>query len=290
MVKISEKRARGEAWHAPAWLLELALEALGRPFDLDACAPADAQPAPAAATRHKGDSGLGREWSGAVFLNPQHGNAPLDRWLDKAVRAVHWDKSAAAVVAMLPADPESPWWRTYVRGWATVFLVRRRFRLGDDRTRPPYAAALAIWGDAAAFRAHIDAQPRSRVNGAWLSAYRAEARQAPFLQSLTTKERMRKLYGSYDEFHRNLEAWTARMPADYAAAIAGTRGQPAEPGAETEAIPGDTGDNPFRTNRWGYVTHVNGRPIHWQATWTRRRRRKSGPGSPTMSAMHSPGP
>ncbi|MEO5375912.1 MAG: phage N-6-adenine-methyltransferase [Alphaproteobacteria bacterium] len=260
MVKKSPKRETGEAWYTPAWLFDLLCEANGAVFDLDPCAPPEDRARPNARRSIIDEGGLSAEWTGAVVMDPQHGRAPVERWVDKAMRAVHWDKTAHTVVAFLPVMPTAPWWVTYVRGWASVLLVRGRLRIGGDHAgRSPFVAAVAVWSTATArFVEHVERQPRSVLDGVWLPAYRADSNAAPFLRSLTTRARMQKLYGSYDDFRKNLAAWTQRMPPDYADVL-GT------------ALPGEVGDAPdarpsskWHVNRYGYVTRVKGRPIFWK--------------------------
>jgi len=134
---------------------------------------------------------------------------------------------------------------TYVRGWASVFLIqRRRMRIASQEAsqgeRLPFTAV---------FRAALDAEPPSRTNGLWLPAWRAESRQAPFLRSLTTRSKMQKVYGSYDAFRQNLNGWNACPPPEYTAVIDPPREQ------EAEQIGHVT------VNRRGYVTHINGRSL-----------------------------
>ncbi len=251
MIRRSPKRASGEEWYTPSWLL--AVLAKAQAFDLDPCASPDDHPHVPATVRIAGTGtadGLTQEWAGCVFVDPQHGCGPLERWVDKALRSVYWDRTACAVVATLPVTPQAVWWVTYVRGWANVFLVRNRIRVGAHVQQPPFAAACAIWGDAAPFRTAIDAQPPSRANGVWLAAYRAESRQAPFLQSFTTRTRMQQVYGSYESFRENLSLWNARMTPEYVAITA------------TAQETGSTGQvERIRLNREGYVTHIEGRSI-----------------------------
>lgn len=259
MVKKSAKRHTGEEWYTPSWLFDLLCEANGDIFDLDPCAPPEDMARPKARRRIEGgEAGLTQVWGGNVVVNPQHGGGGVDRWVDKAMRAVHWDKTAGTVVALLPARPTEEWWVTYVRGWATVLLVRGRLRLGNgNANRPPFASAVVIWGDEARFTEYFQRQPKSVVDGVWLPAYRAASNSAPFLRSLTTQAKMKKLYGSYDDFRKNLAAWTARMPPEYADVV----GQAQAAGDGTgEAAPPST----WHVNRYGYVTSVKGKAIYWK--------------------------
>ncbi|KAF0118569.1 MAG: hypothetical protein FD149_592 [Rhodospirillaceae bacterium] len=141
---------------------------------------------------------------------------------------------------------------TYVRGWASAFLIRRRMRIASHAERSPFVAACVMWGEARVFRAVLDAEPPSRTNGLWLPAWRAESRQAPFLHSLTTRSKMQKVYGSYDDFRRNLNGWNACPPPEYTAVIEPAESHDPAPAEQTGRI---------TVNRWGYVTHINGRPL-----------------------------
>lgn len=105
MVRTDPKRAKGEGWYTPVWLLTVLSRA--QVFDLDACAPAEDSPRVLAHTRIPGgmesEVSLNREWPGYVFLDPQHGVAPIDRWVDKALRSVYWAKPPG------PSWPPCPW-------------------------------------------------------------------------------------------------------------------------------------------------------------------------------------
>ena len=219
MARKGIRRVQGQSWYLPHWLLPLLCEANGAIFDLDPCGqPAELPRRIARRRLSAADNGLDAAWKGAIFLTPQNGSGEPGPWVDKALRAVHWDKTAKVVVAVLPLQPEAAWWTSFVRGWATVFVIRSRVRIGRDW--PPFGSALTIWGDAAPFRAVLERQPKAEVDGVWLPAYRADANTAPFLRRLTTRAKMAKLYGNYETFRDNLAAWTARIPPEYSDAAA----------------------------------------------------------------------
>ncbi|MBF0561585.1 MAG: hypothetical protein HQL37_06090 [Alphaproteobacteria bacterium] len=254
MVSKGVKRVKGESWYLPHWLPSLLCEANGGVFDLDPCGNQDDQAPPIARRRLAAtDNGIAEPWKGTVFLNPQGGCGTIEAWTDKALRAVYWDKSAKVVVALLPVQTDAGWWTSHVRGWASVFLIRSRVRVGRDW--PAFGSALTIWGDATPFRTVLERQPKAVVDGVWLTAYRAESNNAPFLRSLTTRAKMSKLYGNYESFRDNLAAWTARVPPEYAEAVALI-----SQGNTPQNTLAD--DKPYRLNSQGYITHFNGKPLY----------------------------
>ncbi|MFN3077707.1 MAG: hypothetical protein ABT940_12685 [Alphaproteobacteria bacterium] len=267
------RRGQGETWYLPYWLPPLLLEANGGPFDLAPCGLLLDESSPPIARRVPADPAPeSQDWKGTVFLNPQSGEGTIQGWVDRAMRAVHWDKSSRVVVAILPVQLGADWWVSHVRGWASVFLMRGRVRVGSDRVRPPFASAVVLWGEEAPFREVLDRQPKSLVDGLWLPAYRAQSNSAPFLGRLTTRARMKKLYGSYDSFRENLAAWTARVPPEYETVAALTEFPTATPEATDE--PGAVAGVRYLTNSLGYITHLKGKPLYKRK---RQRKKKTTP-------------
>lgn len=133
-----------QAWETPAPLLEALHTVFGR-FDLDPCAPRRSR------TRVKArlhltdeDDGLSVAWHGVVFVNPPYGRG-LAVWVAKARREVE-EGRAQAVVALLPARPDTAYWHDHVAGRAVVYFLRGRLRFGDGVQSAPFPSALAVWG------------------------------------------------------------------------------------------------------------------------------------------------
>ena len=135
-----------QSWETPAALLETLHAVFGR-FDLDPCAPRKTR------TRVKAkvhltdaDDGLSVPWHGLVFVNPPYGRT-LSAWVAKAHHEVEAGR-AKAVVALLPARPDTAYWHDHVVGHAAVYFLRGRLRFGEGTQSAPFPSALAIWGSA----------------------------------------------------------------------------------------------------------------------------------------------
>jgi phage N-6-adenine-methyltransferase len=80
-------------------------------FTLDVCA----EPGTAKVGRFltPADDGLSQSWADEVgWLNPPYSRGQLERWLGKAWREVKHNR--ATVVALVPYDPSTKWWRMWV--------------------------------------------------------------------------------------------------------------------------------------------------------------------------------
>lgn len=113
------------------------------PFDVDVCAHADN--AKVARYWTIKDDGLTQDWSGLkCWMNPPYSekndngrpNGCIDKWLAKAVEAV---KHGAVVVALLPNDPSTEWFR-YIEDHAAecwwLLGPRLRFEGTDSKGKP----------------------------------------------------------------------------------------------------------------------------------------------------------
>ena len=67
--------------------------------------------------------------AGVVFVNPPYGRG-LARWVAKA-RGEFELGHARAVVALLPARPDTAYWHDHIAGRATVYFLRGRLRFGE---------------------------------------------------------------------------------------------------------------------------------------------------------------
>jgi len=149
------------AWETPVSLLEALASVFGR-FSLDPCAPRKSRVRVKARVHlTPDDDGLSVPWHGTVFVNPPYGRG-LARWVEKAhheVRSGH----AKAVVALLPARPDTAYWHDHVAGHATVYFLRGRLRFNDGAQSAPFPSALAVWGAGPETLSSLDAA----LLGAW---------------------------------------------------------------------------------------------------------------------------
>jgi phage N-6-adenine-methyltransferase len=132
------------AWETPAGLLAALRSVFGR-FDLDPCASRKSRTrVPARVHLMPEDDGLSVPWRGTVFVNPPYGRT-LPRWVAKARREVE-AAHARAVVALLPARPDTAYWHADVAGKAVVYFLRGRLRFGAGGNSAPFPSALVVWG------------------------------------------------------------------------------------------------------------------------------------------------
>jgi transcriptional regulator with XRE-family HTH domain len=148
-------------WETTVELLDALHTVFGR-FDLDPCAPRKTRTR-VRAKRHltAGDDGLSAPWRGVVFVNPPYGRG-LARWVAKARREVELGH-AEAVVALLPARPDTAYWHDHVAGRAVVYFLRGRLRFGAGGNSAPFPSALAVWGARPEIIAALDVA----LVGAW---------------------------------------------------------------------------------------------------------------------------
>ncbi len=150
-----------QAWETPAALLEALHGVFGR-FDLDPCASRRSRTRVRARVHlTQEDDGLSVAWHGAVFVNPPYGRG-LAAWVAKARREVE-EGRAKAVVALLPARPDTAYWHDHVAGRAVVYFLRGRLRFGDGEQSAPFPSALAVWGATPETLFALDAA----LSGAW---------------------------------------------------------------------------------------------------------------------------
>jgi phage N-6-adenine-methyltransferase len=151
----------GLSWETPRALLDALSSVFGR-FDLDPCSPRKSGP-PVRARVHftTEDDGLSLPWHGVVFVNPPYGRG-LAHWVAKARSEVE-EGRAKAVVALLPARPDTAYWHAHVAGRATVYFLRGRLRFSGSGQSAPFPSALAVWGADPGLLADLD----TALPGAW---------------------------------------------------------------------------------------------------------------------------
>ena len=145
-----------------------ALAAEFGPFDLDPAATADNAKAPMFYTM--ADDGLSQPWKGRVWLNPPYGKT-IPRWMAKAA-AEAADGRAELVCCLVPARPDTRWWREATSAAALVRFLPGRIRFGTDPA--PFPSAVIVFGR---LPGRHGIRPRScaRCNG-WFFPARNDAR------------------------------------------------------------------------------------------------------------------
>lgn len=134
----SAKIAPSIEWGTPPELFAELSKEFG-PFDLDPCSTDENALTP----RHftKEDDGLAQSWAGArVFMNPPYGR-DIALWMRKARHEA--DNGAKIVVCLVPARPDTNWWReTACRG--EVWLRHSRVQFVGGYTQGPFPVAVVV--------------------------------------------------------------------------------------------------------------------------------------------------
>lgn len=137
--------SKSAEWPTPAWLVEQLAAEFG-PFDLDPAATADNAKAPAFFTA--ADDGLMQPWHGLAFCNPPYGRLDsrgreIGAWLRKAAAEVACGRVERAV-CLVPARPDTRWWRDAVSIASLVRVYPGRLSFGSGRA--PFASAIIVFG------------------------------------------------------------------------------------------------------------------------------------------------
>lgn len=91
--------------------------------------------------------GLRQDWdSRRVFANPPYSRGFIDAAVEKASRS---KDEADIIVALLPENRDTGWWRSFIKNQATVYSIGR-VRYIDPATgkpggSPPGGSAIVVW-------------------------------------------------------------------------------------------------------------------------------------------------
>ena len=86
-------------------------------------------------------TGLSRDWTGKVFMNPPYGRE-IGKWVKKA-----WTESlkGALVVCLLPARVDTRWWHEYAKK-GHVYFLQGRLKFGSSLNSAPFPSAIVTFG------------------------------------------------------------------------------------------------------------------------------------------------
>jgi phage N-6-adenine-methyltransferase len=136
-----------DEWSTPQDLVdELAAEFAPNGFTLDPAASDANHKAPHYYTQET--DGLSRPWFGRVFLNPPFSHRQIGAWMTKAQEEVESGR-AELVVCLVPARPDTQWWRSAVESAAVVRFLPSRITYGSvdgGGDRAPFGSALIVYG------------------------------------------------------------------------------------------------------------------------------------------------
>lgn len=126
-------------WPTPPWLVGQLAAEFG-PFDLDPAATAENAKAPVFYTAD--DDGLTQPWKGRVWLNPPYGRT-IGAWLAKAAAEVASGR-AELVCCLVPAKPDTRWWRDAAAAAPLVRFWPGRIKFGDAGPAPFPSAVIVL--------------------------------------------------------------------------------------------------------------------------------------------------
>jgi len=148
----AEKLARGESvhftsdtdqWNTPQHIIHAVLAVLGE-IDLDPCSDsADHPNVPAVQVFTEEDNGLSRRWPGRVYMNPPYGS-DIGDWVRHLV-IEYEDGRTTEAIALVPARPDTEWWRAINHyPWCGIY---GRLHFGNADTGAPFPSAAFYLGD-----------------------------------------------------------------------------------------------------------------------------------------------
>lgn len=129
-------------WYTPVAILDRVVDVMGT-IDLDPSSNSHAEPAVPATTHYtKDDDGLGKSWSGRVYLNPPYGRE-LSAWVRKLVRE-HTCGNVTEAIALLPSRTDTKWFRR-LSPFPKCFL-QGRLRFSGSKQSAPFPSMLVYLG------------------------------------------------------------------------------------------------------------------------------------------------
>lgn len=134
-------------WYTPAWLADMAREAMGS-IDLDPASNEEANRTIRAATfLTKQDDGLSCEWKGNVWLNPPYERKLVECFIDKLASSYSAGLVAQAIL-LTHNNTDTEWFRRNVAGLAAAvcFTKRIKFYRGEDVASPVNGQMLSYFG------------------------------------------------------------------------------------------------------------------------------------------------
>lgn len=129
-------------WYTPPQIVTAVLAALGE-IDLDPCSNPPPHNIPARRHFTAVDDGLGRQWSGRVYMNPPYGEE-IGKWTEKLRLEYEDQRRVSSAIALVPARTDTAWFRA-LRKYPRCF-VSGRLKFSDAATSAPFPSALLYFG------------------------------------------------------------------------------------------------------------------------------------------------
>ena len=132
--------------YTPREIIEATVNCLGV-ICLDPCSNSHERPnVPAAAHFTQEDDGLAQAWNGTVYMNPPYGRE-IGAWVEKLCQE-HESGHTSEAIALVPARPDTQWWRL-LRDYPVCFITGR-LKFGGNDEVAPFPSAVFYLGN------HID--------------------------------------------------------------------------------------------------------------------------------------
>ena len=110
-------------------------------FTLDVCATAENAKCHRYYTKEQ--NGLRRCWKGRAFMNPPYGRE-IVTWVQRAWLAVETMESEC-VVCLLPARPDTQWFKDYCWKAREIRFLTGRIKFGDSTQSAPFPSMIVIF-------------------------------------------------------------------------------------------------------------------------------------------------
>lgn len=136
-------------WYTPAQYIDAARLVLGE-IDLDPASSALANKTVGAANIFTAeDSGLDRDWTGRVWMNPPYSRILLPKFVDKFLQEYRADRVTHGIV-LTHAYTDTEWFHKLAKGCRLLCLTRGRISFEDtsgNRAAPTQGQAFFYFGD-----------------------------------------------------------------------------------------------------------------------------------------------
>jgi hypothetical protein len=139
--RLTQLRTSASAeWYTPPAIIDRVLAVLGH-IDLDPCAE-PGRSIPAVVHLTAADDGLAQAWHGRVYMNPPYGRS-IVHWIRK-LRTEYETGQVEAAIALLPARPDTQWWKL-TRGYPRCH-VEGRLKFSGHKNSATFPSALVYFG------------------------------------------------------------------------------------------------------------------------------------------------